>query len=105
MAFRGAPCSWPWADTGAGGFIVLLVLSACKGTWWRVKIPLCSFRVSILNLALKWVLSFSVVVQTKQVCFVFLLLFQPQDEIEVEDGFKQYDGKPLLVFSKHNSKT
>ncbi|NXN78720.1 NRK2 kinase, partial [Bombycilla garrulus] len=28
---------------------------------------------------------------TKQVCFFFLLLFQPQDEIEVEDGFKQYD--------------
>lgn len=34
-----------------------------------------------------------------------MLLFQPQDEIEVEDGFKQYDGKPLLVLSKHNSKT
>lgn len=26
----------------------------------------------------------------------FLSLFQPQDEIEVEDGFKQYDGKALL---------
>lgn len=37
--------------------------------------------------------------------FFFLSLFQPQDEIEVEDGFKQYDGKPLLVLSKHNSKT
>lgn len=37
--------------------------------------------------------------------FFFLLLFQPQDEIEVEDGFKQYDGKPFLALSKHNSKT
>lgn len=60
-----------------------------------------------MNLALKWVLSVSVAVLTKQVCFLFcfLLLFQPQDEIEVEDGFKQYDGKRLLVLSKHNSKT
>lgn len=43
---------------------------------------------------MKWVSSFPGAVLTKQ--FSFLSLFQPQDEIEVEDGFKQYDGKALL---------
>lgn len=58
-----------WEDRGAGYFILaslLLLFIARQETWWRVKIPLCSFRVRILNLALKWVSSFPAGVLTKQ---------------------------------------
>lgn len=58
--------------------------------WWRVKIRVCGFGVRILALAFKRAGSYP-----DQ--FFSVSLFQPQDEIEVEDGFKQYDGKACVI--------